>query len=476
MAILYWTPLFVFYSIIDRCHATPDDPQLTFEQLYQYGKYEYTDKNWPDCVAFMRRAIEDFQYFEDELVWCRRKCAGQVEKPDESSFSQKHATSERALCMLRCKRERFTEERPPLGKMSTYFDFVERKPYQYMHICYWRMNDLRHAVEAAYTFLVKNPTDKDTLDGIAFYMEQHGYNDDMLVDLLRKPYEKSFISGVQAYNDEDWNRCVDDLQFSMEKLMEEDARCRLLCDDKIDWSVVHGNPEIDVLITSMQAAVVRCQHNCLHRLALINGHNVGDLPAVYYEYLHYCQYKLMRGSEAARSVANYLLFDNSPTMRRNKYFYLKQYKKPELFEPDEKALQIHKQRTLEERYLKFIDERFKFINNEFPPERQEDRVKLDTEVSIEDNFDYQAVLGLLSDVECKSLRSAFPVAHSDQLVEELEKRVRRLWPSAKYEDRSCSREWRKPSCLRPLVLSIDIDDCSEWLGEVHSGCAVVFCT
>ncbi|VDL77706.1 unnamed protein product [Nippostrongylus brasiliensis] len=285
MAILYWTPLFVFYSIIDRCHATPDDPQLTFEQLYQYGKYEYTDKNWPDCVA----------YFEDELVWCRRKCAGQVEKPDESSFSQKHATSERALCMLRCKRERFTEERPPLGKMSTYFDFVERKPYQYMHICYWR---------------------------------------------------KSFISGVQAYNDEDWNRCVDDLQFSMEKLMEEDARCRLLCDDKIDWSVVHGNPEIDVLITSMQAAVVRCQHNCLHRLALINGHNVGDLPAVYYEYLHYCQYKLMRGSEAARSVANYLLFDNSPTMRRNKYFYLKQYKKPELFEPDEVSKERVKVRPL----------------------------------------------------------------------------------------------------------------------------------
>ncbi|KAK5973060.1 hypothetical protein GCK32_008816, partial [Trichostrongylus colubriformis] len=220
---LYWL-LLTYSSIIDRpVSSTPDDPGLTFEQLYQYGKWEYTDQNWPDCVAFMRRALEDFQYFEDELVWCRKKCAGQVQTPDSDPLSQKHAQSERALCLLRCKRERLTEERPPLEKMNTYYDFVERKPYQYIHICYWRMGDLRHAVQAAYTFLVQNPSDKDTLDGIEFYMKQKDYNDDMLVDLLRRPYEKFFMSGVEAYNNEDWNRCVDDLETSLEKTMEEDA-------------------------------------------------------------------------------------------------------------------------------------------------------------------------------------------------------------------------------------------------------------
>ena len=51
------------------------------------------------------------------------------------------------------------------------------------------MGELDNAVKSAYTFLVKNPTDKDTLDGIAFYMEQKGYKDEMLVDALRRPYE-----------------------------------------------------------------------------------------------------------------------------------------------------------------------------------------------------------------------------------------------------------------------------------------------
>lgn len=419
--------------------------------------------------------MEDFQYFEDELVWCRRKCASQVETPEDNVLSQRHAQSERALCLLRCKRERFTEQRPQLAKMTTYFDFLERKPYQYMHICYWKLGELRHAVQGAYTFLVQNPTHKDTLDGLKFYMEQQNYNDDMLVDLMRRPYEQLYISGVQAYTDEDWNKCVDDLEHSLEKTIQEDERCRLLCEDKIDWSSIVGNPEIDVLMTSMQASVVRCQHNCLYKLALINGYNVGQLPAVHFEYLHFCQYKLMRGSEAARAVANYLLFDDNPLMRRNKYFYLKQYKKPELFVPDQKTVEIHKQRTLEARYLEFIDEKFKFINNEFPTERRDDRVKFDTSVPIEDNFDYDAVARLLSESECKSLRSAFPASHTDQLIDELELRVKQLFPKASYDGRTCGQEPRHTSCSRPIVLSTDISDCSEWLGAVHTGCTVVFC-
>ncbi|KHJ78357.1 hypothetical protein OESDEN_22022 [Oesophagostomum dentatum] len=137
-------------------------------------------------------------------------------------------------------------------------------------------------------------------------------------------------------------------------------------------------------------------------------------------------------------------------------------------------MDLYRQRTLEQRYLNFIDEKFKYVNNEFPPEMQDDRKKFDTYVAFEDDFDYSAIRRLLSQTECKILRSAFPLKE-DKTLEELTDRVRALWPKAVFEDRNCSRQSRQPACPRAIVLSIENDDCSEWLGAMHTGCSVVFC-
>lgn len=63
-----------------------------------------------------------------------------------------------------------------------------------------QLGELRHAVQGAYTFLVQNPTHKDTLDGLKFYMEQQNYNDDMLVDLMRRPYEVGHRAYPRLYD------------------------------------------------------------------------------------------------------------------------------------------------------------------------------------------------------------------------------------------------------------------------------------
>ncbi|EJW84617.1 hypothetical protein WUBG_04475 [Wuchereria bancrofti] len=38
-------------------------------------------------------------------------------------------------------------------------------------------------------YLVANPKDQETLDNLAFYMEQNGYNEDMLIDARQMKYE-----------------------------------------------------------------------------------------------------------------------------------------------------------------------------------------------------------------------------------------------------------------------------------------------
>uniref|UniRef100_A0A1I7XC34 Leprecan-like alpha-helical domain-containing protein n=1 Tax=Heterorhabditis bacteriophora TaxID=37862 RepID=A0A1I7XC34_HETBA len=200
---------------------------------------------------------------------------------------------------------------------------MERKPHQYMHICYWNQGDLAMAVQSAYTFLVVNPSDKDTLDGLAFYMQQEGFKESMLVDTMRMSYEVSyvftkrslftlyrpyikerFISGVNAYNSNDWSRCSDELELSLEKTLEQDERCRFLCMDKIDWGATEGNSELDILITS----------KCL-KIEFTFG-------------------KKLINEEYQMRNCNMNMVD------------------------------LYKQRELESRYLRFIENKFKFINNE----------------------------------------------------------------------------------------------------------------
>ncbi|KAE9555013.1 hypothetical protein FO519_001759 [Halicephalobus sp. NKZ332] len=487
--------ILILFNSISCSNQTPDQPSLTFEELYKYGKNEYTTKNWSDCVAFMLRALEDYQYYVDETLWCRQKCNQQVkEVPSEVLGSQtpelvqiilQYSTTQKALCLLRCRIDKFTEERPPMSNYDVYEEFQDRKPFHYLQFCYWKMGDLKNAVSTAFTFLVGNPIHEDTVENLQFYMSQPGFEKSMMIDTLQKKYEKLYMNGVEAYENQDWMKCVEELDNSLQAFFEEHERCKISCDDYLDWGTMQGdNPEMSIVLSSIFASVLRCKKNCLEKLSKVNGHRIKNFLSSYFEYLHVCQFNLQRGRDAAQSVANALLLEKeNPMMRRNRFFYSQQYNDESLFEPSEQILNFYKNRELEKRYIDFIDSRFIYVNKILPPEQADDRKPFSVEVDVSDNFDYSLMKrNLLKEKDCVLLHASaqLPLKASpfvSQLLSEVAERIKSQYGSLpKFHSLMCQKEVRPSGCRRgAFVIGVDEDRCSSFLTDEYSGCAVVYC-
>ncbi|VDN04034.1 unnamed protein product [Thelazia callipaeda] len=450
--------------------------QVTFEQLYKYG-------NWDDCIAFFLRSVEDFDYFIGENTWCREKCArehrtnkktGIDAGEDIAEIALMYANAQHALCLFRCKSERLTSMRPSVNDPDVFEEFQNRKPYQYMQICYWKQNDLASAVKSAYTYLVANPNDQETLDNLAFYMEQEGYNDKMLVDAQQMKYEASYMNGVKAYNDGDWQLCVNDLETSVKQFLEEEQKCRYICEDKLNWETFDGvNPEITIITTSIYLSVLRCKHNCVKKLSRVNGHDIESILPTYFDYLHVCYYKLNRGRDVCEAVANSILLNPyNPIMRRNRLFYSRTYKKDDLFKPTDEIVEFHKRYAIEQLFLDFL-----------PPERVDDRLPLDLIIPINDDFDYSAIeKELLSEGECSALSVAaiFETRTAQQkklMVEVTDRVATRYRTKTELRSLTCSPETMNIKCNHQLfVVSIDRSSCGAFPSEPKPNtCSLIFC-
>ncbi|KAK6111122.1 hypothetical protein QQG55_42410 [Brugia pahangi] len=492
----YTTYLLILSQLItDVVICTSEEPEVTFEQLYKYGKNEYTNGNWNDCIAFFLRSIEDFDYFIDENVWCREKCARQHKinrktelkdaGEDIAEIAMMYTNAQHALCLFRCKNDRLTSMRPPVNDPDVFEEFQTRKPYQYLQICYWKQKDLASAVRSAYTYLVANPKDQETLDNLAFYMEQNGYNEDMLIDARQMKYEASYMRGVKAYNDEEWQLCVNEFETSVKQFFDEEQKCRYICEDKLDWEAFDSaNPEISIIITSIYLSVLRCKHDCVKKLSRVNGHDIEFILPTYFEYLHVCYYKLNRGRDVCEAVANSILLNPSnPIMRRNRLFYSKTYRSDDLFKPSDGIIEFHKRYAVERLFLEFVHERFKFENNELPAEIVDDRLPLDTTVPINDDFDYSVIeKELLTEGECSALAIAAifetKTAQQKQLLNSLTDRVAsRYRTQTLYHSLTCSPDISVSKCPHhALIVSIDRSSCGTFLTDPEpNSCVLIFC-
>jgi hypothetical protein len=147
-------------TAISSISALPEEPQLTYYQLYDAGRQAYNEERWYECAAFMRRSLEDYKLYRDVLWNCHQKCDRQIRTDpfpiDTASFrDEKKAIYgnkgvlearilekfvKKALCLRRCRTDRLPDRPSHASDSKVDEYFREMKPYSYMQLCYWKVS------------------------------------------------------------------------------------------------------------------------------------------------------------------------------------------------------------------------------------------------------------------------------------------------------------------------------------------------
>lgn len=113
--------------------------------LYEEGVKAYLDNQYQDCITYFERAIENYRLYSKSVQNCRLKCADEAELSEplyavdveDLHFYEK--TIKKTLCIIKCK-----SDKKIFGKFNLNHEteslFENRKPYEYLHICYFQVS------------------------------------------------------------------------------------------------------------------------------------------------------------------------------------------------------------------------------------------------------------------------------------------------------------------------------------------------
>lgn len=136
--------------LIAQCKIFPptDATNATEESscaiLYTKGVEAYLENRFEDCVVHLEAAIQIYRIYIKKLQNCRITCTEEAEQSDplysidveNLRFYEKAIRN--TLCLVKCgkKDNVFTSQ---LNR-ETIQVFENRKPYEYLHICYYQVS------------------------------------------------------------------------------------------------------------------------------------------------------------------------------------------------------------------------------------------------------------------------------------------------------------------------------------------------
>ncbi|CAH0727301.1 unnamed protein product, partial [Brenthis ino] len=222
-------------------------------------------------------------------------------------------------CLFQCQRQGFEDAHMFSNVSDTILSSMQqRKPYAYLHLCYYQMNALHKAASAAYTYLTANPEDERMKRNVEYYIEQPEVNIKEVNDLESEDYQTLYKLGKQAYGKNKWGETIANMEETLTDYLTWENFCRAECEHQSEqeWS-----PEFMISISNNILPVLVCRQECQNKLKPLYTSGV-EFLADLLNYLQISYYRMDRLEDAAKGVASYLsLLPDDEDMLANMNIY-----------------------------------------------------------------------------------------------------------------------------------------------------------
>ncbi|KAJ8936432.1 hypothetical protein NQ318_015578 [Aromia moschata] len=193
----------VYAFLFIHAHEAETNDTESCVHLYEEGVEAYLENRFADCVEYFEKALNKYRAYKKRLQNCRLKCKYETElsEPlypvDVENLLFYEKAIKQTLCIMECKSRHpeifgSYDVNPETEQL-----FEERKPYEYLHICYFqkklsslngethddllpshyhylqftyfKMQDLRKACQAVASYLLFYPDDYTMLSNMKYY-------------------------------------------------------------------------------------------------------------------------------------------------------------------------------------------------------------------------------------------------------------------------------------------------------------------
>nr|XP_002129606.1 cartilage-associated protein [Ciona intestinalis] len=360
----------LFIVVVTHCTSSvssvlPGDVSQPLEVLLDQAVSLYHEEKWPQSVNMFEKALVNYKMSKHAAVACIGKCkTANIFKEineDLTDFPLLKAVGDlvaQASCIKIC-----SEEHPfgDFNKRALRWDIARdlelRKPYNYLQFAYYKMNKIKKACQAVYTYHQVHTENQDTIANIEFYKTLPDVQDSYFTDLEADASYNLFIEAAAAYDDKKYEVVVDKIEKCLVSFFKAVTDCESLCFKPVELITFQRFMKA---IIDQHHGQVKCCLECEHKLSpVLFGRKVEHFVAKCFSYLQFAYFSLGKWEMAVPAAASVLLLNpNDKDAQNNLDYYESKAEERRLvrdihFQPRADAVKFF---TEKQKKVKFVEE------------------------------------------------------------------------------------------------------------------------